>query len=126
MGVVGTQSTHSLCQGPFLDPGLVGDPWTLNLHPELMCPLPHQQMDCSPPASAGASPTSTPGGSPTSRSRKPGAVIESFVNHAPGVFSGTFSGRCHGSPVSQQWSRAHTPGVGYTLTILPWDFHVHA
>ncbi|KAL6468014.1 hypothetical protein MHYP_G00236910 [Metynnis hypsauchen] len=28
-------------------------------------------------------------------SRKPGAVIESFVNHAPGVFSGTFSGTLH-------------------------------
>lgn len=33
----------------------------------------------------------TPAG-PSTRSRKPGAVIESFVNHAPGVFSGTFSG----------------------------------
>nr|XP_014430017.1 midnolin [Pelodiscus sinensis] len=29
------------------------------------------------------------------QSRKPGAVIESFVNHAPGVFSGTFSGTLH-------------------------------
>ncbi|XP_037053726.1 midnolin isoform X5 [Peromyscus leucopus] len=57
------------------------------------CP---EQMDCSPPASSNATSTSTPGGggggSPTPRSRKPGAVIESFVNHAPGVFSGTFSG----------------------------------
>jgi hypothetical protein len=56
-------------------------------------PISHQQMDCSPPASSSS--TSTPGSSPTPRSRKPGAVIESFVNHAPGVFSGTFSGRCH-------------------------------
>lgn len=32
------------------------------------------------------------GTSPSARSRKPGAIIESFVNHAPGVFSGTFSG----------------------------------
>uniref|UniRef100_F7DMM0 Midnolin n=1 Tax=Monodelphis domestica TaxID=13616 RepID=F7DMM0_MONDO len=38
--------------------------------------------------------SSPPSGSPapSTRSRKPGAVIESFVNHAPGVFSGTFSG----------------------------------
>lgn len=33
------------------------------------------------------------GSSPSARSRKPGAIIESFVNHAPGVFSGTFSGK---------------------------------
>ncbi|XP_067824448.1 midnolin isoform X2 [Heptranchias perlo] len=40
---------------------------------------------------------STKSSSPTasSKSRKPGAIIESFVNHAPGVFSGTFSGTLH-------------------------------
>uniref|UniRef100_A0A2I3GLL7 Midnolin n=1 Tax=Nomascus leucogenys TaxID=61853 RepID=A0A2I3GLL7_NOMLE len=58
------------------------------------CP---EQMNCSPTASSSASPgastASTPGASPAPRSRKPGAVIESFVNHAPGVLSGTFSGR---------------------------------
>lgn len=27
--------------------------------------------------------------------RQPGAVIESFVNHSPGLFSGTFSGKSH-------------------------------
>lgn len=36
--------------------------------------------------------SSSSGTSPSTRSRKPGAIIESFVNHAPGVFSGTFSG----------------------------------
>lgn len=77
-------------------------------------------MDCSPTASTGASPTSPAGGSPTSRSRKPGAVIESFVNHAPGVFSGTFSGRCHGIPCEQ--SREPTPGMGHT----PRDPHACA
>lgn len=50
-------------------------------------------MECSPPASSGIGPTVTPGSSAAPRSRKPGAVIESFVNHAPGVFSGTFSGK---------------------------------
>lgn len=52
-----------------------------------MC-LPPPQVDCGTRSSS--SPGSSP--APTTRSRKPGAVIESFVNHAPGVFSGTFSG----------------------------------
>ncbi|XP_040485649.1 midnolin isoform X4 [Ursus maritimus] len=85
--------------------------------PELTClPLPDQQMDCSPPVSAGASPTSTPGGSPSSRSRKPGAVIESFVNHAPGVFSGTFSGTLH--PNCQDSSGRPRRDIGTILQIL--------
>lgn len=40
------------------------------------------QANCSPSSGTSSLP----------RSRKPGAIIESFVNHAPGVFSGTFSG----------------------------------
>ncbi|XP_047633698.1 midnolin isoform X2 [Phacochoerus africanus] len=74
------------------------------------------EMDCSPPASAGASPTSPAGGSPTSRSRKPGAVIESFVNHAPGVFSGTFSGTLH--PNCQDSSGRPRRDIGTILQIL--------
>ncbi|XP_035956555.1 midnolin isoform X5 [Halichoerus grypus] len=75
-----------------------------------------EQMDCSPPASAGTSPTPTPAGSPTSRSRKPGAVIESFVNHAPGVFSGTFSGTLH--PNCQDSSGRPRRDIGTILQIL--------
>ncbi|XP_058393836.1 midnolin isoform X4 [Diceros bicornis minor] len=78
--------------------------------PSAACP----EMDCSPPASA--SPTSTPGGSPASRSRKPGAVIESFVNHAPGVFSGTFSGTLH--PNCQDSSGRPRRDIGTILQIL--------
>ncbi|XP_064335699.1 midnolin isoform X4 [Camelus dromedarius] len=74
------------------------------------------EMDCSPPASAGASPSSAPGSSPTSRSRKPGAVIESFVNHAPGVFSGTFSGTLH--PNCQDSSGRPRRDIGTILQIL--------
>ncbi|XP_045719440.1 midnolin isoform X6 [Mirounga angustirostris] len=74
------------------------------------------EMDCSPPASAGSSPTPTPAGSPTSRSRKPGAVIESFVNHAPGVFSGTFSGTLH--PNCQDSSGRPRRDIGTILQIL--------
>ena len=47
---------------------------------------------CVPQASCSTKGPSSPGSSPSARSRKPGAIIESFVNHAPGVFSGTFSG----------------------------------
>ncbi|XP_074193525.1 midnolin isoform X3 [Rhinolophus sinicus] len=75
-----------------------------------------EQMDCSSSANAGASPTSTPAGSPTSRSRKPGAVIESFVNHAPGVFSGTFSGTLH--PNCQDSSGRPRRDIGTILQIL--------
>ncbi|XP_032990583.1 midnolin isoform X2 [Rhinolophus ferrumequinum] len=74
------------------------------------------EMDCSSSANAGASPTSTPAGSPTSRSRKPGAVIESFVNHAPGVFSGTFSGTLH--PNCQDSSGRPRRDIGTILQIL--------
>ncbi|KAJ0065672.1 hypothetical protein NL108_016208, partial [Boleophthalmus pectinirostris] len=51
----------------------------------------------SQPSPANCSSTTSPnsGSSSSSRSRKPGAIIESFVNHAPGVFSGTFSGTLH-------------------------------
>ncbi|XP_052020643.1 midnolin isoform X4 [Apodemus sylvaticus] len=72
------------------------------------------EMDCSPPASNNT--TSTPGGSPTPRSRKPGAVIESFVNHAPGVFSGTFSGTLH--PNCQDSSGRPRRDIGTILQIL--------
>lgn len=72
------------------------------------------EMDCSPPASN--STTSTPGSSPTPRSRKPGAVIESFVNHAPGVFSGTFSGTLH--PNCQDSSGRPRRDIGTILQIL--------
>ncbi|XP_046956742.1 midnolin isoform X1 [Lynx rufus] len=89
-------------------------------HSAATCP---EQMDCSPPAGAGSlastpggSPASTPGGSPASRSRKPGAVIESFVNHAPGVFSGTFSGTLH--PNCQDSSGRPRRDIGTILQIL--------
>ncbi|XP_064136154.1 midnolin isoform X3 [Loxodonta africana] len=77
------------------------------------CP---KQMDCSSPASGSASSTSTPGGSPAPRPRKPGAVIESFVNHAPGVFSGTFSGTLH--PNCQDSSGRPRRDIGTILQIL--------
>uniref|UniRef100_UPI003F778387 EGR1-MIDN n=1 Tax=Homo sapiens TaxID=9606 RepID=UPI003F778387 len=53
---------------------------------------------------------------PAPRSRKPGAVIESFVNHAPGVFSGTFSGTLH--PNCQDSSGRPRRDIGTILQIL--------
>ncbi|XP_054984627.1 midnolin isoform X4 [Sorex araneus] len=74
------------------------------------------EMECASPASPGASPAASPGSSAGPRSRKPGAVIESFVNHAPGVFSGTFSGTLH--PNCQDSSGRPRRDIGTILQIL--------
>uniref|UniRef100_A0A8C7VQ83 Midnolin n=1 Tax=Oncorhynchus mykiss TaxID=8022 RepID=A0A8C7VQ83_ONCMY len=54
--------------------------------------------------------------SSSSSSRKPGAIIESFVNHAPGVFSGTFSGTLH--PNCQDSTGRPRRDIGTILQIL--------
>ncbi|XP_053558783.1 midnolin [Bombina bombina] len=54
--------------------------------------------------------------SSSNRSRKPGAIIESFVNHAPGVFSGTFSGTLH--PHCQDSAGRPRRDIGTILQIL--------
>ncbi|KAM8794919.1 midnolin [Eudromia elegans] len=71
-----------------------------------------------PEVECGARSSSSPGAgpAPTPRSRKPGAVIESFVNHAPGVFSGTFSGTLH--PNCQDSSGRPRRDIGTILQIL--------
>ncbi|NXG55239.1 MIDNB protein, partial [Hemiprocne comata] len=73
---------------------------------------PPTQVDCG--TRSGSAPGS--GSAPTARSRKPGAVIESFVNHAPGVFSGTFSGTLH--PNCQDSSGRPRRDIGTILQIL--------
>ncbi|KAM9428857.1 midnolin-A-like isoform 2-T2 [Salvelinus alpinus] len=58
-------------------------------------------------------------GTPTSKkpaAGEPGAVIESFVSHAPGVFSGTFSGTLH--PAGQDRTRSSRQGINTILQIL--------
>uniref|UniRef100_A0A8C4Q8E3 Midnolin n=1 Tax=Eptatretus burgeri TaxID=7764 RepID=A0A8C4Q8E3_EPTBU len=50
------------------------------------------------------------------RTRRPGAVIESFVSHAPGVFSGTFSGMLH--PTCQDGAGRPRRDVATILHIL--------
>ncbi|XP_040846528.1 midnolin isoform X3 [Ochotona curzoniae] len=87
------------------------------------CP---EQMDCSVATSSSVSPgaastsssqgSSSPTAAAATRSRKPGAVIESFVNHAPGVFSGTFSGTLH--PNCQDSSGRPRRDIGTILQIL--------
>ncbi|CAJ0963067.1 unnamed protein product [Ranitomeya imitator] len=56
------------------------------------------------------------GPSQSARPRKPGAIIESFVNHAPGVFSGTFSGTLH--PHCQDSTGRPRRDIGTILQIL--------
>nr|XP_060640801.1 midnolin [Anolis sagrei ordinatus] len=68
------------------------------------------EVDCA----ARSSPSPSP--SQPSRTRKPGAVIESFVNHAPGVFSGTFSGTLH--PNCQDSAGRPRRDIGTILQIL--------
>ncbi|XP_033926637.1 midnolin [Melopsittacus undulatus] len=70
------------------------------------------EVECGTRSSS--SPSSSP--APAARSRKPGAVIESFVNHAPGVFSGTFSGTLH--PNCQDSSGRPRRDIGTILQIL--------
>ncbi|NWT04699.1 MIDN protein, partial [Mionectes macconnelli] len=70
------------------------------------------QVDCGSRSSS----SSGSSAAPSARSRKPGAVIESFVNHAPGVFSGTFSGTLH--PNCQDSSGRPRRDIGTILQIL--------
>ncbi|XP_038558338.1 midnolin-like [Micropterus salmoides] len=48
--------------------------------------------------------------------KQPGAVIDSFVNHSPGLFSGTFSGTL--APCSQSSSSHLRSGISVILQIL--------
>ncbi|KAM8873601.1 midnolin [Spinachia spinachia] len=73
----------------------------------VLCP----EASCSPGSPAGGG-----GGGASTRSRKPGAIIESFVNHAPGVFSGTFSGTLH--PNCQDSTGRPRRDIGTILQIL--------
>ncbi|NXM50887.1 MIDNB protein, partial [Gymnorhina tibicen] len=81
-------------------------------YPEADPMFPPSQVECGSRSSS--SPGSSP--APSARSRKPGAVIESFVNHAPGVFSGTFSGTLH--PNCQDSSGRPRRDIGTILQIL--------
>ncbi|NXP41376.1 MIDN protein, partial [Leiothrix lutea] len=84
----------------------------VNPYPEADPVFLPSQVDCGSRSSS--SPGSSP--APSARSRKPGAVIESFVNHAPGVFSGTFSGTLH--PNCQDSSGRPRRDIGTILQIL--------
>ncbi|NXI96728.1 MIDN protein, partial [Psophia crepitans] len=109
--------------GPCSLPGAavgVSQPGCLRLggHAWLPCPAADALCLSPPQVECGTRSSSSPGSSPapTARSRKPGAVIESFVNHAPGVFSGTFSGALH--PNCQDSSGRPRRDIGTILQIL--------
>uniref|UniRef100_A0A3B1K4T3 Midnolin-like n=1 Tax=Astyanax mexicanus TaxID=7994 RepID=A0A3B1K4T3_ASTMX len=78
---------------------------------------PCPQGECGSSNFSSSSSSSSSGSSSSSwPSRKPGAVIESFVNHAPGVFSGTFSGTLH--PNCQDSSGRPRRDISTILQIL--------
>ncbi|KAG8454608.1 hypothetical protein GDO86_001002 [Hymenochirus boettgeri] len=70
-----------------------------------------EQVPCSSSSRSSDGTSSSP-----SHRRKPGAIIESFVNHAPGVFSGTFSGTLH--PHCQDSAGRPRRDIGTILQIL--------
>ncbi|KPP67139.1 hypothetical protein Z043_114304 [Scleropages formosus] len=114
-----------VCPWPVLSPTLTTDsgvsdflsgrsPLTLALRrpsglqspsPPASCP----QAFCRPGSPARSA-------TPAARFRRPGAVIESFVSHAPGVFSGTFSGTLH--PSCQDSSGRPRRDISTVLQIL--------
>ncbi|XP_068090092.1 midnolin isoform X2 [Hyperolius riggenbachi] len=81
-------------------------------HGEGVTVSPCAEVQCS--SNGQSSESSSP--SPSGRPRKPGAIIESFVNHAPGVFSGTFSGTLH--PHCQDSTGRPRRDIGTILQIL--------
>ncbi|XP_008280442.1 midnolin [Stegastes partitus] len=60
--------------------------------------------------------SNTDASAPAEMSKQPGAVIESFVSHSPGVFSGTFSGTL--GPCSQSGISHPRRGISIILQIL--------
>ncbi|XP_052385418.1 midnolin [Oncorhynchus keta] len=79
--------------------------------------VPCPEANCSAKSpSNGTSASARSSSSSSSSSRKPGAIIESFVNHAPGVFSGTFSGTLH--PNCQDGTGRPRRDIGTILQIL--------
>lgn len=96
--------------------------------PHPSCPLPAATPICSPaptgsvlgpqsPAPALSFKESNVQACPTAELHKqPGAVIESFVSHSPGIFSGTFSGTL--APCSQSSIRHPRSGIAIILQIL--------
>ncbi|XP_028987011.1 midnolin-like [Betta splendens] len=93
------------------------------------CPHPSCPVPVCPPAPSGSSPrppSPTPASTftqsnihvpPTAQlCKQPGAVIESLVNHSPGVFSGTFSGTL--APCTQTSASQPQRGITVILQIL--------
>ncbi|KAM4710477.1 midnolin [Discoglossus pictus] len=95
------------CETPLATPLT---PSVFRSHAEGVAASSSTEVPCSSKASNEGASTSS------SRSRKPGAIIESFVNHAPGVFSGTFSGTLH--PHCQDSAGRPRRDIGTILQIL--------
>ncbi|XP_041698533.1 midnolin isoform X2 [Coregonus clupeaformis] len=98
--------------------------------PSPSAPLRYTNPTCSSPGPQSPTPAATypegdcsVAGTPTSKkpaAGEPGAVIESFVSHAPGVFSGTFSGTLPpaGQDSTSTSARSSRQGINTILQIL--------
>ncbi|XP_029310058.1 midnolin-like [Cottoperca gobio] len=107
---------------------VLSNPSLPSVCPHPSCPLPAASPVSSPaptgsisgpPSQAAASTfkeSSVHASSTAEVCKQPGAVIESFVSHSPGVFSGTFSGTL--APCSQTGIRHPRRGFGIILQIL--------
>uniref|UniRef100_A0A4W5KRF3 Midnolin n=1 Tax=Hucho hucho TaxID=62062 RepID=A0A4W5KRF3_9TELE len=122
-----TPSSHCSTPPPAPRPSLPGSLFSRSHQPSPGRPSPSPASDPQstptaapcPEANCAKSPsngTSASVHSSSSSSRKPGAIIESFVNHAPGVFSGTFSGTLH--PNCQDSTGRPRRDIGTILQIL--------
>ncbi|XP_034744533.1 midnolin-like [Etheostoma cragini] len=109
-------------------PPLLSTPSLPSGCPHPSCPLPGATPVCSPaptssiPGPQSPAPASTfkernaPASSTAEPCKPPGAVIESFVSHSPGVFSGTFSGTL--APCSPSNVSHPSRGIAIILQIL--------
>ncbi|KAM9322026.1 midnolin-like [Pholidichthys leucotaenia] len=113
---------NALSVQPHASPRLVSSPSLPS------CPLQGTTPVCSrgPTSSTSGPPSPRPastftesnvdGTSPADHSKQPGAVIQSFVKHSPGVFSGTFSGTL--APCSHSSISHPRHGISIILQIL--------
>ncbi|XP_067330916.1 midnolin-like isoform X2 [Channa argus] len=124
-------SLHKSCalHSIHTSPPLLSTSFLPSCCPHPSCPVQAATPICSPapsghsigPLSPTPASTLTKSKGPASRStaetyRKPGAVIDSLVNHSPGIFSGTFSGTL--APCSQSSISHPRRGISIILQIL--------
>ncbi|CAJ1072062.1 midnolin-like [Xyrichtys novacula] len=103
---------------PCLPPGCPHPSSPLQAETPVCSPPPNGSMPgpLSPAPATTFNECNTQPSSPAERCKQPGAVIESFVSHSPGIFSGTFSGTL--APCSQSSISHPRGGITIILQIL--------